>query len=137
MTQVLSGELNIAVYYEDTDFSGFVYHANYLKFFERAREELFGREHLRNMFLQGRHFVAKDAHLDFHRPARHGDMIRVHTRIDFDHAVFVKCHHTAYRLEGGEKLVTGLLHLVTVNERGFPIRVPQEFLPSSLNPNEG
>ena len=31
---------NLKVYYEDTDFGGIVYHANYLKYFERARSEL-------------------------------------------------------------------------------------------------
>ena len=32
-------DLNLKVYVEDTDFQGFVYHANYIKFFERARSE--------------------------------------------------------------------------------------------------
>ena len=32
-------DLNITTYIEDTDFQGFVYHANYLKFFERARSD--------------------------------------------------------------------------------------------------
>ncbi len=34
--------LPVTIYYEDTDFTGVVYHANYLKYFERAREELLG-----------------------------------------------------------------------------------------------
>ena len=32
-------DLKVTIYVEDTDFQGFVYHANYLKFFERARSE--------------------------------------------------------------------------------------------------
>lgn len=129
MAQMLTGEWNIPVYYEDTDFSGFVYHANYLKFFERAREELFGRERLRDMFLKGRHFVVKEAQIQFHKPARHGDVMSVRTRIDFDHPAIVNCHQAVYRQGDNEKLVSGLVQLVTINERGFPIRVPPEFLP--------
>ena len=34
----------IQIYYEDTDHSGVVYHANYLKYFERAREHMLGVE---------------------------------------------------------------------------------------------
>ena len=40
----------VQVYYEDTDHSGVVYHANYLKFFERAREDVIGIETLKNLW---------------------------------------------------------------------------------------
>ncbi|MBW2548816.1 MAG: thioesterase, partial [Deltaproteobacteria bacterium] len=36
----------VQIYYEDTDHSGVVYHANYLKYFERAREHIFGVDEL-------------------------------------------------------------------------------------------
>ena len=38
----LTGSYKLNIYYEDTDHSGYVYHANYLRFFERARSELIG-----------------------------------------------------------------------------------------------
>lgn len=40
----------VQVYYEDTDHSGVVYHANYLKYFERAREDVIGIETLKNLW---------------------------------------------------------------------------------------
>lgn len=124
----MHGELSIPIYYEDTDFSGFVYHANYLKFFERAREELFGRKKLQDFFTNGSHFVVKEAKLVYHKPARHGDVLRVQTHIDYvNHPVLVVCQQTAFNQENGDKLVSGVVELVTVNERGFPIRVPKEF----------
>lgn len=126
MTRSLSAELNIPVYYEDTDFSGYVYHANYLKYFERAREEILGREKLQDMFAQGLHFVAKEAKIQYHKPARHGDVMNVHTRMDFDR-LYVNCYQTVYRQSDGEKLVTGHIQIVTVNARGFPIRIPSDF----------
>jgi len=79
--------LAVRVYYEDTDFSGIVYHANYLKFMERARSD-----HLRlvgvvqgALFGQalaeapGFAFVVRSMTLDFQRPARIDDVLEIHT----------------------------------------------------------
>ena len=123
----MNGEFTIPVYYEDTDFTGYVYHANYLKFFERAREELFGRQRLKEMFESGKHFVVKEVQVTYHKPARHGDELIIKSRLAFDHAVVVNCHQTVLRSSDGEKLVSGLIQLVTINERGFPVRLPSEF----------
>ena len=41
---------SIHIYYEDTDHSGVVYHANYLRFFERAREHMFGIQALVDLY---------------------------------------------------------------------------------------
>jgi len=64
------------VYYEDTDAGGVVYHANYLKFCERARSD--------HIFNKGtspqrgeNHFVIVDMHAKFKAPARLGDEITV------------------------------------------------------------
>ena len=77
----------VRVYYEDTDFSGIVYHANYLRFMERGRTN-----HLRLMgadqhalFAEaqaetpGFTFVVRSMHLDFLRPARMDDLLDVVT----------------------------------------------------------
>lgn len=122
----MEGEFQVPIYYEDTDFTGYVYHANFLKFFERAREELFGREQLRKLYLEGKHFVVKDAQLSFHKPVRHGDVITIKSKIVFDHPAVVTCHHTACLNENGvtSTHVTGLVRLVSVNERGHPTRLP-------------
>ena len=79
--------MQVRVYYEDTDFSGIVYHANYLRFMERGRTN-----HLRLMgasqqvlFEQaqgetpGFAFVVRSMHLDFFRPARMDDVLDVVT----------------------------------------------------------
>src|SRR5438128_9673206 len=79
--------MSVRVYYEDTDFSGIVYHANYLRFMERGRTN-----HLRLMgasqqtlFEQaqgetpGFAFVVRSMQLDFLRPARMDDVLDVVT----------------------------------------------------------
>jgi acyl-CoA thioester hydrolase len=75
------------VYYEDTDFSGIVYHANYLRFMERGRTNhlrLMGAEQ-HALFEQaeletpGFAFVVRSMELDFLRPARMDDVLDVVT----------------------------------------------------------
>ena len=68
--------MKIRVYYDDTDAGGIVYHANYLKFCERARSELFF-ERGKSPAMNGGHFVIKKLEADFKKPAKLGDMIEV------------------------------------------------------------
>ncbi len=79
--------LAIRVYYEDTDFSGSVYHASYLRFLERGRTEFLrslGVEHS-ILFANGGagslHFVVRAMSLEFLKPARMDDSLTVETRL--------------------------------------------------------
>ena len=88
----LDGELKdgrhtqvVRVYYEDTDFTGIVYHANYLRYMERGRTNylrLIGADH-RALFEQteketpGFAFVVRSMTLDFLKPARMDDILHV------------------------------------------------------------
>jgi acyl-CoA thioester hydrolase len=80
--------LPVRVYYEDTDFSGVVYHASYLRFMERGRTDylrLIGADH-RALFEQaaaeapGFAFVVRSMTIDFLKPARMDDVLEVTTR---------------------------------------------------------
>ena len=78
--------LPVRVYYEDTDFSGVVYHANYLKFFERGRSDLLrlsGFSH-RRMAAEAdpAAFVVTRIEIDFLRPARIDDALVVETCVN-------------------------------------------------------
>jgi acyl-CoA thioester hydrolase len=79
--------LPISVYYEDTDLSGFVYHANYLRFMERGRTNylrLLGTDH-RELFEQTEkeapafNFVVRHMTIEFLRPARMDDVLEIMT----------------------------------------------------------
>src|SRR5271169_4961036 len=79
--------LTVRVYYEDTDFTGIVYHANYLRYMERGRtnyHRLIGADH-RSLFeaaekeAPGFAFVVRSMNLDFLRPARMDDVLEVVT----------------------------------------------------------
>ena len=57
----------VHIYYEDTDLSGVVYHANYLKYFERAREHMLGRAKLVQLLEEeGKGFVVCKCSLTFY-----------------------------------------------------------------------
>lgn len=117
------------IYYEDTDFSGFVYHANYLKFFERAREHLLGIEYMRELFKQGVHFVVYDVQAKFLNPARHGDIVSVHTRCRFNQSPRLKFEQVAYdgkSKSGGKKLVDSLITVVMIDKDNRPLRISPE-----------
>ncbi len=72
--------MKIRVYYDDTDAGGIVYHANYLKYCERARSELFF-ERGKMPTAGGAHFVVKHIDAEFLRSAKLGDMIDVKYKI--------------------------------------------------------
>jgi acyl-CoA thioester hydrolase len=80
--------MQIRVYYEDTDFTGLVYHANYLRFMERGRSNylrLLGADQ-RALFDQaaseapGFAFVVRAMQLEFLKPARMDDVLDIVTR---------------------------------------------------------
>jgi acyl-CoA thioester hydrolase len=93
-TSALDGEIRdgrhhmqVRVYYEDTDFSGIVYHANYLRFMERGRTNylrLLGADQ-RALFAEaqseapGFAFVVRSMQLEFLKPARMDDLLDVVT----------------------------------------------------------
>lgn len=117
----------VQVYYEDTDHSGVVYHANYLKYFERAREHLLGVAELVRLYREeGLGFVVYRADVTYKKGARFGDSLEVRTtvrlesefRAIFDQRVF---------LPGEERaLVTGEVHLCCVDAEGRLVRFPTQ-----------
>ncbi len=79
--------LTVRVYYEDTDFTGIVYHANYLRYMERGRTNylrLIGADH-RALFEEaekeapGFAFVVRSMNIDFLKPARMDDVLDIVT----------------------------------------------------------
>lgn len=72
---------SIRVYAEDVDHMGILYHANHLKYLERARSELL-RNHghsLKTLADEGTHFAIKSIHIDYCAPAKLDDCLRIET----------------------------------------------------------
>lgn len=119
------GKFLTRVYYDDTDAGGIVYHANFIKFAERARSEWLREWGLNNSGLLIDHeFLIVVRHLtaDYLAPARLDDLLTVETTlIDLGNASFTM----QQRIYKEQKLVADLkVTLVTINAAGKPIRVP-------------
>ena len=85
MNEVIKCEdLEFTVYVEDTDFQGFVYYANYLKFFERARSQFLDNNHISQKKLKELNltFIVKEVHIEYLRAAELGDQITVQSRVE-------------------------------------------------------
>ena len=85
MNEVIKCEdLEFTVYVEDTDFQGFVYYANYLKFFERARSQFLDNNHISQKKLKELNltFIVKEVHIEYLIAAELGDQITVQSRVE-------------------------------------------------------
>lgn len=123
--------LGLRVYYEDTDFSGVVYHANYLKYCERGRSDflrLLGIHHRElhdgERASERLGFAVKDMKIDFIAPARIDDVVEVQTR-------FAGLKGARFLLEqkvtrDGQDLFTAELTAVLLDGEGRPRRLPKD-----------
>jgi acyl-CoA thioester hydrolase len=119
----------VQVYYEDTDHSGVVYHANYLKYFERAREHLLGvTELLRLQEEEGIGFVVYKASLTYREGAVFGDTLRIATRVEKESAFRALFYQNVLREGAPRPLVEGLIHLVCVDRNRKLVPLPESVL---------
>jgi acyl-CoA thioester hydrolase len=121
----------VRVYYEDTDFSGVVYHASYLRFMERGRTNylrLIGADH-RALFDQaekeapGFAFVVRHMTIDFRKPAHMDDVLNIVTAPEEVKGASVMLHQKVMR--GEELLVEAHVQVAFVSGgRAKPIPRP-------------
>ena len=120
--------LPLRVYYEDTDLSGMVYHANYLRYMERGRTEFFRLAGVGQMAdLAGAEpsaWAIRNAQVGFHRPARLDDSLHVHSCIT---AISGARLDARQRIYAGDALLTdGRIEACIVTLTGKPRRIPQD-----------
>jgi acyl-CoA thioester hydrolase len=122
--------LVVRVYYEDTDFTGIVYHANYLRYMERGRTNylrLIGADH-RALFevaekeAPGFAFVVRSMTLDFLRPARMDDVLEVVTEPQEVLGASVTLRQQVLR--GGELLAAASVRVAFISA-GRAQRIPK------------
>ena len=116
----------LKVYYEDTDSGGVIYYANYLKFLERARTEaLFSigysnkiiRDNLESLI------IVKACNIEYKKSAHLEDELTVRsfvksiTKTSFFMNQFIT--------KGDETIVEAQVHLVFINQKGKPIKIPE------------
>lgn len=117
----------VRVYWEDTDASGIVYHASYLRFAERARTEMLRERGLQQASLleaTGTAFVVRRMTIDFRRPARLDDALTVVTRVTAVAGATVELSQTVQRDD--EPLVIFGVTLACLRADGRPARIPPQ-----------
>ena len=120
--------LAVRIYYEDTDFTGFVYHANYLRYFERGRSDflrLIGAGHAGLLDrADPAAFTLQRMELDFRRPARIDDALTVVTT--YEHLKGARLDARQRIVRGSELVAEARVHAACIDLRGRPRRPPKE-----------
>ncbi|ATC33115.1 tol-pal system-associated acyl-CoA thioesterase [Caulobacter vibrioides] len=120
--------LPVRIYYEDTDFTGIVYHANYLRYLERGRSDFFravGISHT-ELAKQDTGFAVIRMELDFKRAARIDDALLVRTL--FERAEGVRLHVRQTITRGDEVLFEATVVAVCISLSGRPRRPTADML---------
>ncbi|MBP0614219.1 tol-pal system-associated acyl-CoA thioesterase [Jiella mangrovi] len=139
MTSALAGRLTeeghrleVRVYFEDTDFSGVVYHARYLHFLERGRSDFLRlkgighRELMSGAFGAPMAFAVRRMELDFLRPARIDDVLTVTTTTRQLGGARILLDQRISR--GEELLIEAKVKVAVISPEGKPMRMPPRVL---------
>jgi acyl-CoA thioester hydrolase len=118
----------LRVYFEDTDAGGVVYHAQYVKFLERARTEWLRYLGFTNSDLERRHkmlFIVTEIAVEFLKPARLDDSVNISVSIEALGRVRVTFHQEIRR--GDDTLVKARVVVASVSADAFkPIEIPPD-----------
>jgi acyl-CoA thioester hydrolase len=121
--------LPLRIYYEDTDLSGVVYHANYLRFMERGRSEFFRCAGISRLAMledaEPCAWTLRTVALTYHRPARVDDLIEVHTRCSNLSGARMCADQRIYAKD--QLLVSGSVEACIMTLTGKPRRIPQDW----------
>ncbi len=114
------------VYYEDTDFSGIVYHANYLKFAERARSEFLRHLTINHKDLLTHEpplaFAVRAMEIKFNAPAHIDDHLHVYTQFTYMRGARLKA--TQWIMRDAQDLWRAQIDIACITLAGKPARLP-------------
>ncbi|WP_027487894.1 tol-pal system-associated acyl-CoA thioesterase [Allorhizobium undicola] len=131
-------QLKQRVYYEDTDFSGLVYHARYLHFLERGRTDYLRclgcqQSELIGIDDEGLVFVVHRMEIDFKSPARMDDILTIETMTEKAGGAKMVLRQTIENSE--RRLIEARVTIAVVNRLGRPRRLPEGLAMKFLGPD--
>ena len=118
----------VRVYFEDTDLTGVVYHANYLRYMERARSDMLalaGIDQLEVMSGGRGYYAVADLRIAYKRPAKLGDNLQVRSRVVRVRAAATLSLQQVWR--GDEMLTEGHVTAAWLDRNGRPQRQPADW----------
>lgn len=120
--------LPVRVYYEDTDVSGIVYHANYLRFMERGRSEFLRLAGIHHMVMLANAepiaWTIRRLEIEYAKPARLDDNLEIHTRYRTMSGARLTGEQWVRR--DGVDLVTAKVEAAIITMTGKPRRIPED-----------
>ena len=134
MKKPIADALWVRIYYEDTDFSGRVYHASYLRFLERGRTEWLRRRGFAHRDLaesSGAMFAVRSLQIEFLAPAMMDDLLEVETSAATVRGASITFHQRVMRAD--KELVTAEVLVASLRD-SRPARIPAD-LRLRLQPN--
>jgi YbgC/YbaW family acyl-CoA thioester hydrolase len=117
------GTFQLSVFYEDTDTDGVTYHVSYLRFFDRARTEMF-MQIAKERDLSLPRAVVSRIEVSYHRPSTLADMIEIRTRGRFESDFRVVFEQEALLEADGSQLAEAVTEMAFVDPDGNPIPCP-------------
>ncbi len=117
----------VRIYFEDTDFSGVVYHGAYVRFFERGRSEFLRQSGVGHAELHddpaGMAFVVRRMTIEFDRAARIDDVLDVETWMDEMKGASMRIGQRI--LKSGEQICSADVTAAVIGRDGRPRRIPE------------
>ncbi|MBV1921811.1 MAG: thioesterase family protein [Pseudomonadales bacterium] len=121
--------LPVQIYYEDTDHSGVVYHPNFLKYFERAREHVIDSNRLAQLWNdKGLGFAVYKANMVFQEGVEFADVCEVRTKYKLDGKFKTIWHQEVWRPEGKRAAVIGEIEMICLDKNKQLQPIPEEAL---------
>ena len=116
----------IRVIYGDTDMMGVAYHANYLRWFEVGRTDLFRSLGMSYKEIEERGYMlpVSEAYCKFITPARYDDVLLIEASIDCQVKGGMKCDYRIYREDGRKLLARGYTRHAYIDRNGKVVRPP-------------
>jgi len=124
----------VQIYYEDTDHSGVVYHPNFLKYFERAREHVIDSDKLAKLWAEkGLGFAVYKANMTFQDGVEFAEVCDVRTSYKFDGKYKTLWRQELWRPNATKAAVIADIEMVCLDKEKRLQPIPEEILTPLTN----
>jgi acyl-CoA thioester hydrolase len=124
---MLTHKTTIRVRYGDTDKMGFVYHANYFRWFEVGRSEMFRSMGIpyKSIESKGIFLPLSEMHCKFNAPSQYDDILLIETSIDSRYKAGMKFDYKIFSEDGEKRLANGYTKHACMDNNGRVVRPPK------------
>ena len=124
---MLTHKITTRVRYGDTDKMGFVYHANYFRWFEVGRSEMFRSLGISYKSIESKGFFlpVSEMHCKFNGPSQYDDILLIETSIDKRYRAGMKFDYQIFSENGKKRLANGYTKHACMDTNGRVVRPPK------------